>query len=73
MHLLNFVYFLTSRLFKAVIKKFQKKIPDLETLNLKYMSNLIYWSLLLNFECEIKKIIFHQHLSLKVTFKEYYI
>jgi len=41
MHLLNFVCFPTSRLFKAVIKKFQKKISDLETLNLKYMSNLI--------------------------------
>lgn len=41
MHLLNFVCFPTSGLFKAVIKKFQKKIPDLETLNLKYMSNLI--------------------------------
>lgn len=40
MHLWNFVYFPTSRLFKAVVKKFQKKIPDLETLNLKYMSNL---------------------------------
>lgn len=91
MHLLNFVCFSTSGLFKAVIKKFQKKIPDLETLNLKCMSNLIdfnrttqvfitkyiykcyqltgvfFWTL----NMKIKRIIFHQHLSLKLTFRKY--
>lgn len=91
MRLLNFVCFPTSRVFKAVIKKFQKKIPDLETLNLKYISNLIdfsrtmqvfimkhihkcyqltgafFWTLNMKF----KKMIFHQLLSLKLTFKEY--